>query len=699
MALDLKRFTARFVEEARDHLQKLEAGIAALDAHPNDAETVNAVFRSVHTIKGSARMLKLMPIPESAHAVENVLGALREGALTWTPDLRRLIRRGADALAGQVDAVAEARRPDAFDAALTADLAAALGAPKDPSSPIPATPPPSPQPETTIDKPAAAEKIKTSETVRVSLTKLDEVIRLMGEVVSSHARLEQRLTDIHRIEHAGAPPKALAAFAHDLRDDVFAQNLLMTSLHDKALAMRMLPLSVVMEPAARLIRELASSLGKEVECECTGAEIELDRQLIDRLSDPLVHLLRNAVDHGIEPPEQRLAVGKSRFGTIRMRARADGGGVCVAVADDGAGLSLTAIREKAVRKKMLSAEQAAGLSDAETVDLIFTPGFSTSPIVTEVSGRGVGMDVVKRTIVDDLQGMVTVETVPGQGTTFKMQMPLTLAVMRVLLVGVGGQAVGFTAQYIHRLIEVPAEKIRTAAERQTVALDSELVPVVSLAGLIGLPSNPVSKTDPVRMVVVRRRGEKMALRIDALIDERDMVLKPLPTHMRSLHLVSGMVATGGNALVSVLHVPTLFDRVHAGRSGAAASAPTADAAQRRILVVDDSFNAREIVKDVLEAHHYVVELAENGRDGLDKVLKGRYDAVITDVEMPEMDGFTLTQTLRAQERFRDLPVIIVTSRAKEEDKRRGIKAGADAYIVKGDFDQNSMVDTLGSLLG
>jgi two-component system, chemotaxis family, sensor kinase CheA len=702
MALDLKRFIARFVEEARDHFRQIDESIAALDTDPADKETVNALFRAFHTVKGSARMLKLMPIAESAHEVENVLGALREGTLVWSSDLRRLVRRGADALAGQVDAVAEGRDVAAFDPQLLADLAAILGG-KTAAAATPALAPP-PLPPATAEPPGGA-RLKTSDTVRVSLAKLDDVIRLMGEVVSSHTRLEQRLADIRRIERdggAGARSGALAAFARDLCNDVFAQKLLMTSLHDKALAMRMLPLSVVLEPAARLIRELGTGLGKEVECETSGADIELDRQLIDRLGDPLVHLLRNAVDHGIETPQARLAAGKPRHGTIRIGARADGGGVTVEVADNGAGLPLAAIREKAVRKHLVTPQRAAALTDAEAVDLIFTPGFSTSPIVTEVSGRGVGMDVVKRTIVDDLQGMVTVETIPGQGTSFKLHLPLTLAVMRILMVGAGGQAFGFAAQYVFRLLEVRSDKIRNVAERKAVALDSEFVPVVSLAGLIGLPTAVRGEDESLLLVVVRMRGEKMALIVDTLLDERDMVLKPLPAHMRHLHLVAGMVATGRNALISVLHVPVLFDLVHAGRSGTQpADRPEKPGkkARKRVLVVDDSFNAREIVKDILEAHDYDVVLAENGRDGLDKVRAGSIDAVITDVEMPLMDGFTLTALLRAEERYRDLPIIIVTSRAKEEDKRRGISVGADGYIVKGDFNQNSMIETLGSVLG
>jgi chemotaxis protein histidine kinase CheA len=702
MALDIKRFTARFVDEARDHLRKVDEGLALLDGNPQDGETVNAIFRSAHTIKGSSRMLKLVQITETAHKVEDVLGALREGTLTWTPDLRRLLQRGIDALAAQVDAVAEGGQPDEPDQDLCAALAAVMTGETGPAPPPAPALPMEAAPET-AEPPAELEaRLKTADTVRVQLTKLDELIRLMGEVVSSHARLRQRLVDIRQIERDAASQgeaSAITGFARDLREDVFFQELLMDELHAKALVMRMLPLSIVLEPAARLIRDLGRSLGKDVECVVGGTEIELDRQLIDRLNDPIVHLLRNSVDHGIEDAATRKAAGKSPFGTIRLGARQDGGWVVIEVSDDGGGLPLPAIRDKAVRKGLVTTEQAAAMPDSEAIDLIFSPGFSTSSIITEVSGRGVGMDVVKRTIVDDLQGVIGVETVPGKGTTFALRLPLSLAVMRVLVASAGGQSFGFTAQYVAQLLELPPERLLNVAERDAVVIDNEFVPVVSLGALLGLPAGRSDK-NTLLLVVVRVRNEKLALRVDDLLDERDMVIKPLPEHLRHLPLVAGMVMTGRNTLVSVLHAPVLLDMARRGRTGAVMeSEPAVDGGAIRVLVVDDSLNTREIEKDVLEAHGYAVTLAEDGLDGLQKARAGDFAAVLTDVEMPNMDGFSLTAALRQEERYRDRPIIIVTSREKEEDKRRGIQVGADAYIVKGDFDQSSLVDTLRSLLG
>ncbi|OQX15207.1 MAG: hybrid sensor histidine kinase/response regulator [Desulfobulbaceae bacterium A2] len=728
MAIDIQKFVVRFVEEARDHINRLNDGLAALESGSAGAEEINAIFRSAHTIKGSSRMLKLETVSVTAHRVEDVLGGLRDGSLHFSAPLGQLLHRAVDSLSGLVDLLADTSDGGCLpppDASLCAALAqATTGQPTaGPAAPAPSSTTANVVPseaETVVPAaapaapaPPAVARLKTAETVRVRLSKLDELIKLMGEVVSSHARMRQRLIDIRALERSLAASggersaSPLHRFARTLRDDVQAQEMLMNELHDKTMLMRMLPLAIVFEPAARLVRELGRSIGKEVECVVHGAEIELDRQLIDKLADPIIHLIRNGIDHGIETPAQRTAVGKAPQGRLTLSARQDGVWVVIEVADDGCGIPLAFIREKAVTKGFLSTEQAAALTERETIDLIFLPGFSTCNIITDLSGRGVGMDVVKQSIHDDLQGIVNVETRRGSGTTFSLRLPLSLAVMRVLLVEVEGLPFGFTAQYVAELLRLPREEMFAVAERNTVVIRNEFVPVVSLAELLHIPEAPPPaaharkvRTNGILLLVLQVRNEKIALAVDELLDERDMVIKPLPEHLRKLPLVSGMVTTGKNELVNVLHAPTLLELARRARR----AAPTEAEAQGpeshyRVLVVDDSLNTREIEKDVLEAYGYQVTLAEDGADGLRKAMDGDFDAVLTDVEMPRMDGFSLTERLRQEEKYRNTPIVIITSREKEEDKRRGIEVGADAYIVKGDFDQNNLTDTLRVLLG
>jgi two-component system, chemotaxis family, sensor kinase CheA len=731
MAMNLTKFVSRFVEEAREHLFNISDGLASLEQGADDAELINALFRSAHTVKGSARMVKLTTISEVAHLVEDLLAAMRSGTLQYSTAVSQALYSGIDEMSRLVDLVAENPEDPELpevDEKLCLLLAAPLST-DSPERPAPAIPEPliqtadesetdsEPVAETTNIDAILDRKLKVSDTVRVQLSKLDQLIKLMGEMVSSHARMDQRLYELRSLERKLENNDALnpllpqlKQFNRSLKDGVLAQKLLMDELHDSALLMRMLPLAMVFDSTSRLVRELAQSMGKQVECVISGSEIELDRQMIDQLSDPILHLLRNALDHGIEFPEQRQKVGKSAVGRISLSAYQDGSWVVIEISDDGAGIDIDRVKSKAVRKGLISEDLAEVLSQEEIVDLIFTPGFSTSAIITEMSGRGVGMDVVKRSIVVDLQGLVSVATRPGHGSTFNIRLPLSLAVMRVLLFEIDSLPFGLTSQHIATLVRVPRDSMMAiAGGRQAVILDNEFVPVVSLSGIIKVPElKKATKLKIVphptlQLVVVQVRHEKMALIVDALLDEQDLVIKPLPKHLRQIETVSGMVVTGKNELVSVLHAPALFAAARKLQQATLREGQNPEnefgTDALKILVVDDSPSTREIEKELLESYGYQVTVAEDGQDGLNKAKAELFDAVLTDVEMPIMDGFSLTSKLREEKPYQAVPIIIITSREREEDKHRGVQVGADAYIVKSDFEQSSLIETLKTLLG
>lgn len=710
MALDIKKFLLRFIDEAREHLRLLNEGVAQLEQGQADAELINSLFRAAHTLKGSSKMLKLIAVTETAHSLEDLLSAVREGRLSVKgfahapllyqaiDTLSALVERLAETLDGQSLPATDSRLCQALTAAATG------GAPS-------AEPEPEAEPEASDaalspslpEVPAA--RLKTGESVRIPLERLDELINLMGEVVSSHTHLRALAADLKMLQ-ARSPDMqasdALSRFNRGFRDSVQQQESLMLELHDRALQLRMLPLSTLFDSAGRLVRETARSLGKQVEFRVQGGEIELDRQMIDQLADPLVHLLRNAMDHGLESTEERIAQGKPEQGRVSLRAWQDGSWAVIEISDDGRGIALDAVREKVLRKELMSEEELLALNEQEQMELIFLPGFSTSAMITELSGRGVGLDVVRTAVVGQLQGLIQIHSRPGEGACFRLRLPLSLAVMRVLLVKAAGHVLGFTAQYVSELIQVPKHALRQVAERNAIILRNEFVPVLRLDELIELPARAVLERrqpqDELRLLIAQVQQEKLALVIDELVDERDLVIKQLPEHLRQQPLIAGMVSSGHNELVSLLHVPRLLEMARRRRSSAA-SRPATSQQQQRILVVDDSLNTREIEKDVLEAWGYQVTLAENGQEGLRKALAEEFDAVLTDVEMPVMDGFTLTARLRQEERYRNRPIVIITSREKESDRRRGIEVGADAYIVKGSFDQSSLVETLRVLLG
>lgn len=700
MALDIRRFIQRFIEEAADHLPRLREGVDALEQGDTHPERINELFRAAHTLKGSSRMLKLEPITAIAHSTEELLSALRDGTQRVSPELVSLLNQAIDAMADFVNLLAQDVTPSDLpnaDPLLCQALEAAAMTAEATSTTTPTTTPTTTSP-VVQNTPLAINELRLNDTVRVRLDRLDDVVRLMGEVLSGHHHLHS-LVEQARFLGASLPSDQQApftAFSRDLKDSVLAQDALMSDLHDRALQMRMLPLSVVFDPLSQMARDLGHSLGKQVNCRVHGNEIELDRQMIERLSDPMIHLLRNALDHGLETPAERQAAGKPARGQLTLKAYQDGGWVVIEISDDGAGIAVEAIRQKVLAKKLMSEEQLLALSESETLELIFLPGFSTKTIITDFSGRGVGMDVVKRTIVDELSGNLRLSSQAAQGTCFTLRLPLSLAMMRVLLIEVSGITLGITAPYVAELVERPSSSFIDAAGQTTLILRNEFVPVISLANLLELPMSG-SLPDKVLLLLVHQHHQKLALVVDALVDERDMVIKPLPAHLRYLPLISGMVTLGRNTLASLLHVPALIERARHTQRDNTSTASTSQ--PLHVLVVDDSLNTREIEKDMLEAWGYRVTLAENGRDGLKKALAEPFDAVLTDVEMPVMDGFALTASLRENDRYRHKPIIIITSREKEADRRRGIEVGADAYIVKGSFDQNNLLDTLKALLG
>lgn len=739
MALDITKFIGRFIDEAREQISHMDDGFKALESGQSNNELINSLFRAAHTLKGSSRMLKLLPISDTAHSMEDVLSALRDQSITLDDSLVGVLYQALDSLSDLTEHLAEHRDPHALppaNQALCAQLQAlaqgqADAAPAD-SAAAPAQETPTPNPASTpaaqtaapllTESPQSAEPpateraepvLRSADSVRLKLDNLDQLVKLMSEITISHAGLRelvhagQQLRDTWQ-QQPSDPELANALFERyehmyfKLRDIVGAQESLIYSVHEQSLGLRMLPLSQVFDPARKLVRDLARELDKSVDMQVTGDHIELDRQLIEQITEPIQHVLRNALDHGMETPEQRLAAGKPAKGLMHISAQQDGGWVVLDITDDGAGINLDKVREKILRQQLLTADELANKSEHELNHLVFLPGFSTSSIITELSGRGVGLDVVKR-CVDELHGQVAVYSQAGKGTTFRFRLPTSLAMMRVLLVEVAGHYVGVTAQYVVELTRIQPDSIIKIAERNVFVMRNEFVPIFDLGQLLKLPERRQSQraddaARPLLLLIVRVQQEKIALQINRLVDERDLVIKQLPAHLAGNPMIAGMVNHGYQTLVSLINVPHVLALAQHSRDKSAQQSHQ-PAARQHILVVDDSLNTREIEKDMLEAWGYQVTLAEDGQEGLNKARAGDFDAVLTDVEMPIMDGFTLTSHLRQEERYKNCPIIIITSREKESDRRRGIEVGADAYIVKGSFDQNNLIDTLRLLLG
>jgi two-component system chemotaxis sensor kinase CheA len=751
MTIDMAKFLARFVEEAREHITRLNQGLFTLEKTPGDSRTLDAVFRSAHTIKGSSKMMKLIRITEVAHRMEDVLDALREKKICYSKPLADLLFKGIDAISEIVENVAAGREVRADNQALCEELErASKGLPEAQEAGIKQTgetvvsdmhPPADtavlerslPEEDKRQEDRRQRDRRPETETIRVNAGKLDDLIKLMGEIISNQGRLKQRLSEVRGLESVARKKSELLAglgrslatankegaldILHDhtkavrslyqnisglyidLKDDVNIQELLNNELHEKALMMRMVPLSVVFDTLYRLPRDLSNTLGKEVDLVIEGGDIELDKKIVERIADPLVHMLRNSIDHGIETPAERREAGKPERGSIRLSATCEAGSVLISLSDDGAGIPLKKIRERALRKKLMEEKIIENMSAPELIDLIFHPGFSTSNIITELSGRGVGMDVVRRNIVEGLRGSITVETSEGRGTSFHIRLPMSLAIMRVLLISASDKTIAVPVHYISEILSTSEEDLIDVVDKKAIRLRSEIIPVIEVSVLLNLPSARLTIKNRLLVIVVRLGNEKLGLIADALLDEKDAVIKPFPAHLKNLKLVSGVIIADNNEIINVIHVPAIVESAQRMKGRSLREGSKEEETPINILVVDDSLNTREIEKGILESYGYRVSVAEDGLDAIGKASEFKYDLIITDIEMPNLDGFSLTERLRNNADYKNTPIVIMTSREREEDKRRGIKAGADAYIIKGSFDQTNLLDTVRNLVG
>ena len=527
-----------------------------------------------------------------------------------------------------------------------------------------------------------------------TLKQEEELARLMGYVAANQEHLREMNTLVNRL-------------SREYGNDTLHTSLVIDALEQEIKRVRMLPLSTVTSAFGRMVRDLAHAAGKEAVLEIEGAQVELDKRVLEQIKDPLIHLLRNAIDHGIETPDKRRAKGKPTSGRVTLKAEQLGKDVVIAVSDDGAGLDVEAIRRTAVRHGRSSVE-VQGASEAELVELIFAAGFSTSPIITDVSGRGVGLDVVRRN-VESLNGRINVTWKPGLGSTFALTLPLTLTSSRGLLVRISNQVFAIPLNAIERILRLRPEQIVPLGGHDTVRYDGRPLTLVRLNDVLGLPRLAVPKGERIGeripIVILAAAERRMAFAVDELAGEQEVVVKGLGKQLARVGGIAGATVMGSGEVMLILNVADLLKLATRGERRsvleAVSEAASSEAMQSRarILIVDDSLTTRTLEKNILEAAGYSIQIATDGQEAWNAMAAGGLpDLVISDVVMPRLDGFGLTKLIKGDPRTTNVPVILVTSLGSVEDKSRGIEAGADAYIVKSRFDQNNLLETIDQLI-
>jgi len=758
MSPDLADFSLLelFSVELSTHCRTIEDGLVGLETDPGP-ELLESLMRAAHSIKGAARIVDLPQAVGLAHAMEDVFQAAQQAGRA--PDRTRVdALLAANDFFAHLAGLAPASLPKALAqgagqaSALEASLRALLAAPQEPTTAAGESGPPVQAPAASgqdnqpprAESPAGADGPDgggegTGESVvRLSAELLGRLMGLAGQCIVEagqlgrtfeQARLQRRgyldLADLLSQTRALLPEgdakdqlDRAAGLLRTMSDGHSAtvgaldglarrMEILSDKLYHQVLGSRMRPFGEGARALPRMVRDLALELGKQARFVLEGAGASVDRDILERLEAPLLHLARNAVDHGLEPPEERVRKGKPQQGRITLGARHVSGSLEVRLSDDGCGIDPEAIRAAVQAKGLAPAHIAQRMTDAELYDFLFLPGFTTAAALTRVSGRGVGLDVVKN-VMHAVGGQVHIESTPGQGSTFVMRLPVSRSVVRALVVRIGGEPYAMPLARIGRVLLAAPDDVLSTGGMQYLKLDVENVGLAQAAQILGVLPAPLpagGEGEPLHVVLLEDRGARFGLAVEAFLGERDLVVHPLDPRLGKVPGVSAASTLEDGSPVLILDDADLLRSLEgllaegrlAGVGAADESSP--ERAPKSVLVVDDSLTVREVQRQLLEGRGYRTATAVDGMEGLALARMGSFDLIITDVDMPRMTGVELTRRIRADAALSRTPVMIVSYKDRQEDRLAGLEAGADFYLPKSGFRGEALLQAVADLIG
>ncbi len=744
-ALDLSQLSMHelFRAEAENQSQVLTASLLALERNPTGANDLEACMRAAHSLKGAARIVDIDAGVTLAHAMEDFFVAAQQGRITLNQEQIDRLLQGVDLM------MAIAKAPDSVPGQpldlFVADLGRLLGnggtdalalsnaAPDGPPSAMP-----SGGAEQTVPVRAAEPRENTDRALRVSVDNLNRLLGLAGETLVESRWLKpfgQSLLRLKRLQQESARSiQSLSdAFPHGTLDEraqaaladaklrvltcqrFLADRLtelevsdrqstnLAHRLYDQALACRMRSFADGIVAFPRMVRDVGRSLGKQVRLDVVGSSTQVDRDILEKLEAPLGHLLRNAIDHGIGTPDERRAAGKAAEGVVRLEATHSAAALHIVVSDDGRGIDLNKLRETVVKRRLANAAIADKLSENELLEFLFLPGFTLKSEVTEISGRGVGLDVVQD-MIRQVRGLVRISSQLGTGTRFHLQLPLTLSVVRALLAEIGGEPYAFPLARIVRAVKVAGEKVEMLQGRQHFNFDGQQVGLVAAQQILG-GEECAFVGNELPVVVIGEHNNRYGLVVDRFLGGRELVVQPLDPRLGKIKDISaGALMEDGTPvlIVDVEDVLRSMEKLaHSDRLDKANrhASDIEQKTRKRILIVDDSLVVRELERKLLDRHGYEVEVAVDGMDGWNVLRTGDFDLIVTDIDMPRMDGIELVGLIKKDANLKGLPTMIVSYKDREEDRRRGLEAGADYYLSKGSFHEDTLVQAVVDLIG
>ena len=748
---DMQEILEDFLVEAFELIEQIDHDLVELESNPEDLELLNRIFRVAHTVKGSSSFLNFDVLTKLTHHMEDVLNKARHGELKITPDimdvvlesvdmmkalLRSIRERGNDVDAGvnisdicdrltainegkdissskpKEEVKEEAKEPSAMDqepevdvnslseAEVEAEIERLLKvrkaedqARREKQKQNEQSEAPAPKVETSAPKeskpqqkesntPAQSSASAVEQTIRVEVKRLDNLMNLIGELVLGKNRLLKIYDDVEE-RYEGEK------FLEELNQVVSQLSLVTTDIQLAVMKTRMLPIAKVFNKFPRMVRDLSRELGKQIDLEISGEETELDKSIVEEIGDPLVHIIRNSCDHGIEDPKDRLAAGKPEKGVIELKAYNEGNHIVVEIVDDGKGIDALAVKMKALERGLITEREVDNMTDKEAFSLIFKPGFSMAKQVTNVSGRGVGMDVVK-TNIEKLNGIIDIDSEVGRGTIMKLKIPLTLAIIQSLLVGSQEEFYAIPLASVKETVRVPVDDIYTIEGKNVLRLRDEVLSLVRLSDLFGV-KQIFESGDQTYVVVINVADSKLGIIVDSLIGQEEIVIKSLGNYLQNIRGIAGGTIRGDGKVTLIVDVGMIMDMakeikidIRASMESRAQMSKKEKPSDYKVLIVDDSKMDRTMMQKSLEPIGVTVLEATNGIDALNIVKSGDHsiDAMLIDIEMPRMDGYTLAGEIRKYSKYRNLPLIAVTSRTSKSDRLRGVEVGMTEYITK-----------------
>ncbi|HSW71263.1 MAG TPA: hybrid sensor histidine kinase/response regulator [Gammaproteobacteria bacterium] len=729
----LKQLIETFQVELEEQLQVITDALLILEKSQSSGEAftkqIERLFRAAHNIKGTARSINIQTVADIAHQLESLFSCIQKNMIALTPDRVDLCLDAVDGMRGAMQAFVERKSLNFDFNTLIARLQAATQT--------------SPQPDIQENIQAPTQKKLVhqagleTDTIRVSLPHLDRISALMEEMQISKLVIDDHYQELAKLSTQArqfcntwnqnlltisSQSEALnkeslqkylgsnSDFIVDLTDTlnhmqknmrphINELNVLNNTLQEEIRLLRLVPAAALTCTLPRAVRDLAQELRKKVEFEIKGEEVKIDKLILEGLKDPLLHLLRNAIDHGIETAELRREQGKNETGKIKLQIDQEGNHILFKISDDGKGIDIKKVVAVALQKNIVTENELETMKPDEILHLIFHPGFSTRETVTAVSGRGVGLDVV-RTNLDNLKGHIKVETKVNQGTTFTLRLPLTLSSERGLLISCGNLLFILPTSSVERVIKLDIDKLIYVEASQAILLDEHPVALRSLATILNLVPPALGPKEQLSLVVIHKGRQLVALMVDEIIGEREIVIKPLKAPLNNVPCVVGGTLAGSGQVIIVLNPSELISNaLHFTTTGLHFQKEKKQLVDRpHILVVDDSITTRTLEKNALESKDYQVTVAVNGKEAWDLLQKQKFSLLITDVSMPIMDGFSLTERVKQSPELKNMPVIIVTSLGSDNEKKRGMEVGANAYIVKSDFESSQLLEIISQLV-